>query len=448
MRSADHGQTMTAPADRIGTAPHADTTAVTATQGPAAIAVPPATAPVRWPFVTLYALSYTGGALLFLAPLLVSLALKVNHLVGSDAAPRSLALVTSVASLLAMVSNPLFGRLSDRTTARLGMRRPWMLVGLLGGIFGITLVALAPTIGVLLIGWCTAQVFLNALLAAQVAVLPDQVPVTQRGLVSGVLGICLPVASVAGTYLVQAFHRNELAMFLAPCVVAAVVVIIFASALADRHLDREAKPAWSLREFLGSFYVNPRATPDFAWAFASRFMLVMAYAFLVTYQAYYLLDQVRTGQDDVAHLIYLGTLTQSATLVAASLAAGRLSDRLGRRKIFVLVAAVVYAVAMLLIATAHDQGGYLLGMAVGGLGFGAYMAVDLALVVDVLPATDSAAKDLGVLNIAGALPFAVAPALAPAVLALGDGKYGTLYATASACALIGAAAILPVKLVR
>ena len=58
----------------------------------------------------------------------------------------------------------------------------------------------------MLVGWCICQVFLNALLAAQAAVLPDQVPSEQRGLVSGLLGLCLPAASVAGTYLVQAFE--------------------------------------------------------------------------------------------------------------------------------------------------------------------------------------------------------------------------------------------------
>ena len=131
-------------------------------------------------FVTLYALSYAGGSLLFLGPLLVSLALKVNDLVGIDDAPKNLALVTGVGSLLAIVSNPLFGRLSDRTTSALGMRRPWMIVGLVGGAVGTLTVALALGIGVVLVGWCIAQVFLNALLAAQAAILPDHVPTVQR----------------------------------------------------------------------------------------------------------------------------------------------------------------------------------------------------------------------------------------------------------------------------
>ena len=86
--------------------------------------------------------------------------------------------------------------------------------------------------------------------------------------------------------------------------------------------------------------------------------------------------------------------------------------------------------------------GYLIGMAISGLGFGMYMAVDLALVVDVLPDSGSAAKDLGVLNIAGALPFALAPALAPAILGMTDESYPALFAVAGGCALLGAAAIL------
>ncbi|MGO4601329.1 MFS transporter [Terrabacter sp. 2YAF2] len=396
-------------------------------------------------FVTLYALSYAGGSLLFLGPLLVSLALKVNDLVGIDDAPKNLALVTGVGSLLAIVSNPLFGRLSDRTTSPLGMRRPWMLVGLTGGAVGTLTVALAPDIGVVLVGWCIAQVFLNALLAAQAAVLPDQVPATQRGLVSGILGVCLPVASVAATYLVQAFEGLPLMTFLAPLLVGGVFVTIFTSTLADRRLDVADKPPWSLRQLLRTFYVSPRANPDFAWAFTSRFMLVMAYAFLVTYQAYYLIDQVGVAQSEAAHQIYLGTLAQSVALIIASPLTGRLSDRLQRRKIFVMAAAVIYAAALVIIATANGTGGYLLGMAIGGLGFGMYMAVDLALVVDVLPDAGSAAKDLGVLNIAGALPFALAPALAPAILSIRGNSYSALYLVAGLCAFLGAAAIVPIR---
>src|SRR5215211_5503922 len=180
-------------------------------------------------FISLYTLAYLGTVLVLLAPLLVTLALKVNSLVGIEQAPSSLALVTGTGALLAMVGNPFFGRLSDRTSSRLGMRRPWMVIGLVGGSFGVLVVALAPNIPVVLVGWCIAQLLFNALLAAMVAVLPDQVPVAQRGLVAGVLGVCLPIASVSGTFLVQLFAGNQLAMFLAPCAIGGFFILLFAA---------------------------------------------------------------------------------------------------------------------------------------------------------------------------------------------------------------------------
>ena len=408
----------------------------------------PATHRVGWGFISLYTLAYISTSLLFLAPLLVTLALKVNSLVGIERAPDSLALVAGTGAFLAMFGNPFFGKMSDRTSSQLGMRRPWMVIGLVGGSAGVLVVALAPNIAVVLVGWCIAQLFYNALLAAEVAVLPDQVPAGQRGLVAGVLGICVPIASVSGTFLVKLFAGNLPAMFGVPCAIGGFFILLFAVTLKDRRLDKADKPTWSLREFASTFYVNPRKSPDFAWAFASRFMFVLAYAFLATYQAYYLLDKIGSAEADVPQQIFLGTLVQSVVVVAASLMGGKLSDRTGRRKMFVLTASIVYGLAMFVIALASNFNGFLVGMAIGGLGFGVYVSVDLALVADVLPDKDSAAKDLGVFNIAGALPFSIAPAIAPVILAIGAGSYGVLYAVAGSCAILGAVAILPVKGVR
>jgi len=177
-------------------------------------------------------------------------------------------------------------------------------------------------------------------------------------------------------------------------------------------------------------------------------MFVLAYAFLVTYQVYFLLDKIGSAEADVPQQIFLGTLAQSAVVVGASLIGGKLSDRTGRRKVFVVTASTVYGLALFVVAIASSFNGFLVGMAISGLGFGMYMAVDLALVADVLPDQDNAAKDLGVFNMAGALPFSIAPAIAPAILAIGGGSYGVLYAGAGVCAIIGAFAILPVKGVR
>ena len=61
------------------------------------------------------------------------------------------ALVAGTGALLAMFGNPLFGQLSDRTTSRFGMRRPWLVIGLLGGTAGTLIVAMAPNIPVVVL---------------------------------------------------------------------------------------------------------------------------------------------------------------------------------------------------------------------------------------------------------------------------------------------------------
>jgi hypothetical protein len=78
---------------------------------------------------------------------------------------------------------------------------------------------------------------------------------------------------------------------------------------------------------------------------------------------------------------------------------------------------------MFVVAIASSCNGFFVGMAIGGPGFGVYVAVALPLAADVLPNIDNA-KDLGVLNIAGALSFTIAPVIAPAIL-VGSGSYGS-----------------------
>ena len=406
------------------------------------------TARVGGGFISLFTLAYMSANLVFQAPILVTLPLKVSSLVGIKHAPGNLALVAGIGAFVAMFGNPFFGRMSDRTSSRLGMRRPWMVIGVVGGTLGVAVVAFAPSIPVVLLGWCIAQLFFNAMLASLAAVLPDQVPVAQRGTVSGVLGICLPIAAVSGTFIVKLFSGQQIATFLVPCATGGFFILLFAVVLKDRHLAKADRPAWSIREFAGTFYVKPRTSPDFAFAFASRFMFLMAYALLATYEAYYLLQKIGSAVADVPQQIFLGTLVQGIVIVAASLIGGHLSDRTGRRKIFVFTAAIVYGLAMFAIAMASNFNGFLVGMAISGLGFGVFAAVDLALVADVLPNPGHHGKDLGVFNIAGALPFSLAPALAPAILAIGGGSYGVLYAVAGVCAILGAIAVMGVKGVR
>lgn len=401
-------------------------------------------------FIAAYGLAYTAMFATLLAPVIISLALRVQQLVGPEAAPGTQSLVLGVAGLLALIGNPLFGRLSDRTVSRFGMRKPWLVIGVLGGFASLLVVATAPNVGVLLLGWCLAQLFYNALLAAMTALLPDQVPFSQRGLVSGVVGVGLPLGTVLGLFVVQLAAPNLLLMFLVPAAVAVVAVLLLVLSFTDRRLDGADRQTFRPADFLRSFWVDPRQHPDYAWAWWSRFLLFMGLATLLTYQAFYLINVLQVPPAEVAQRVFIATLVQSVVVLVASAASGYLSDRLGRRKVLVFTAAVIYALGLVVIAFASNFTTFLVGMAVTGLGQGVYLAVDRALVTDVLPNKDTdAAKDLGVFNIANAAPQSIAPAIAPLFLAIGGpNNFVSLFLAAGVFVAIGALAIVPLRRVR
>jgi MFS family permease len=403
---------------------------------------------VGWRFIIAYALAHVGMWTALLSPLLVGLALRLRELDAAHAA-ADLSLVVGVGALLATLSNPLFGYLSDRTVSRFGMRRPWLVAGALGGACGLAVIALATSVAMVLVGWCIAQVAYNAMLAVLSAMLSDQVPMQQRGTVSGVLGVCTPVGMVGGTFMMQATTASPLAMFMLPAATAIGGALLLAGVLRDRMLaPAQRPPAYRFVEFFGRFWIAPLQNRDFAWVWVSRFLLFISIATLLSYQPFYLIEQLGRRSEEVPHLIFVSTLVQSAAVLVFSIGSGRLSDALGERRRFVFAAAITYAVAMIVTACAHDYRGFLVGVALAGVAQAIYVAVGFALATDVLPDRSSAAaKDLGVFNMASALPQSLAPAIAAAILALGGG-YPLLFVVAAVFALFAALAIRPVRAAR
>src|SRR6266568_1289106 len=178
-------------------------------------------------FIAAYAAAYFGTWMALLTPVVVALALRVQQIDAKGEA-GDLSLVLGIGAIFALIANPLFGKLSDRTRSRFGMRRPWIIGGVIVGTIGILMIALAPAVPLILVGWCLAQTGFNALLAVLVAVLPDQVPEEQRGTVSGVLGMCQNVGIVAGVFLAQAVAgRSTFLLFMLPTLLCLVLVLIF-----------------------------------------------------------------------------------------------------------------------------------------------------------------------------------------------------------------------------
>ncbi|WP_329741595.1 MFS transporter [Dyella sp. A6] len=406
------------------------------------------TGQVGWRFVAIYGLAYMGLWMALLPPIIEGLATRVRAMVPGHAAD-SLSLVVAAGALLALVGNPFFGRLSDRTTSRYGMRRPWLIAGALGGVAGLFVVARASSVAGLVLGWCLTQLTYNAQLAALAAILSDQVPASQRGTVSGVVNLSLPLGMVAGTFLMQALAGSVLATFLVSAGIALLCALVLAWVLPDHHLVSSQRARYGWREFFGSFWIHPLRFPDFTWTWSSRFLLYAGVAVLMTYQEFYLIHQLGCAPDDVPHWIFLSTLVQSGMVAVFSALVGRLSDLLGRRKIFVFATALLYALALLLIAGADGLPWFFVGMAVTGMAQGAYLAADLALVNDVLPEREThAARNLGIFNIASVLPQLLMPVVAPGILSVSGGSYASLFAVAAVLAVLGAWAILPVRGVR
>jgi MFS family permease len=397
-------------------------------------------------FVFFYALAYAALWVALLTPVLVTLALKIQALAPARAA-QQISIVFAIGALVALVSNPLFGALSDRTTSRLGRRRPWLIGGILGGALSLAIIGAAPNLSIVLIGWCLAQVAFNATLAALVAVLPDQVPIEQRGTVSGILGICQPIGMIAGTFLVQMLAGSLLPALVVPGLVGAVGVLLFAITMSDPPV---AAPTRAERvDFLDRYLIKPRRHPDFVWAWISRVLFVVGSCTLQTYQPLYLMDRLGLVIHEVPPLIFASTLVGSTTIVIASTLAGRLSDRLKRRKAFVFAGAVTYALGLLFIATAGSVELFLTGIAIAGLGQGIYVGVDLALFTDVLPHQQrDAAKDLGLVNVTNTLPQILAPAISPLILSTHGDSYAALFFAAAGLCVLGALAILPLKSIR
>lgn len=393
-------------------------------------------------FVAIYALAYAALWLALLTPAIITLALRVRQLAPDNAA-EPISRVLMAGAIVALVSNPVFGALSDSTRSRFGRRRPWLVGGVLCGCASLAVIGLAPSVDVVLLGWCAAQLSFNAVLAAMVAIIPDRVPPAQRGTVVGILGVCMPIGQITGTYLVQLLSVNMLMALLVPGAIGVVGVLGL-----TLILGRE--PSVPPTEQIVKIDSNGlRDHRDFAWAWLSRVFFTTGSCFLQAYQPFFLLDALHMTPADVPHLMFRSTLVQAAMVVIWSLISGRLSDRTGLRKPFVMAGSTLQGLGLWVIAFSHSYSMLLLGVGLVGMGHGVYEGVDLALVTDVLPdRARHAAKDLGLLNIANTLPQVIAPLAAPVILAISRGDYMLLFAVAGAVAVFGSVFLLPLKNVR
>jgi MFS family permease len=349
-------------------------------------------------------------------------------------------------ALLSVFSNPIGGALSDRTTSRFGRRIPWLIGCAALSAGALALMANATGIALLFVGYGLYQLIVNGALAALTAVVPDKAPEQQRGFVSAFVGLTLPVATVLGAVVVGLLVTNIQLGYYILIVALVVVMVLFSFTLRDARLPREAAPPFRWGAFVRSFWISPRKHPDFGWAFLSRFLVNVGWNTTVGGLLFqYLKYGVKVSNP--AASVAIAQIVAVAMIVLSSIVGGYLSDRFQRRKIFVIISACMIAIALLLLALVTDWTAVLIAAVIVGLGFGAYLAVDLALLTEVLPSASDRGKDMGVFNIANALPGAIGP-LAAGILVPIFGSFQPLFFMATGVVLLAALSILPIKSVR
>ncbi|MFF2567080.1 MFS transporter [Streptomyces sp. NPDC058084] len=391
------------------------------------------TDPVRAGWTARLSLATLAVFMAFMTPIQILLPLQLEQIEPDDK-NAALSLVTGLGALVAVLANPIAGAWSDRTTSRFGRRRPWILGGALAGAAGLAFTASQHTVAGVAVGWCLAQAGLNAMLAGVTTPIADRVPLTQRAQVSGWTGLMQSLGLVLGALITTALVTGIRSGYAVLALLTVALALPFVLRHGEPALPRALRPAFAVRSFARSFWVSPRKHPDFGWAWLTRFLINLGNALGTLYLFYFLADAVHHADPGTGVLILTVVYTACAALTAIPV--GVLSDRVGRRKTFVVLCSLIMAAAALLLALLHTWPSALAAAAVLGAGYGIYLAVDQALVTQVLPEAADRAKDLGVINIANSGPQVLAPALASPVIAHAGGYTG-LYLTAALATLAG-----------
>lgn len=188
-----------------------------------------------------------------------------------------------------------------------------------------------------------------------------------------------------------------------------------------------------------------RRYADFWWVFVARFLVTAGNMVALFYLFYFLRDGIGYANPDAGVLIL--TVVYAVCVVLTAVVSGRRSDASGRRKIYVIMASLGVAAACAMMAVASTFAVVVGAAVLLGLSWGVYMAVDQALINEVLPQAGQRGRDLGLMNVAVAGPNMAAPVLAAASLSL-LGGYPGLYLFAGVLSAAGAVLIMRVRTVR
>jgi MFS family permease len=396
--------------------------------------------PVAW--TARFTLLWLGFWMAWLVPIQLVLP---NQFDAVDAAHkvRDFGITNGAAGVVALIALPLAGALCDHTRSRWGRRRVWMAAGVVVFAASLTVTGLQDSWVGVMICWLFASLGFSMASAGLFAAVADRVPIAQRGLISGAIFGPQALGLLVGLVLLTQVVTSNAGGY----VVLAVLLILLSVPFVLRYREALAPQSslpLTLRALAAAMWVSPREHPDFAWAFGGRVMVNIGNALGTTYLLYFF-QHLHLHDPDNALLIT--TAIYLVFTLATTYGGGVLSDRSGRRRVFVMVASVLQAIAALLLVVKPSFGVALVAAGFLGAGYGAFLSVDQALVTQVLPDAESRAKDLGIMNIGNNVPQSLAP-LAAALIIDQLGGYRTLFGAAGAFTVLGAVMVYRIRSVR
>jgi MFS family permease len=378
--------------------------------------------------------------------------------------------LAALGAITAVILQPIVGAISDRTWTRLGRRRPYVLAGGATMLAGLSLLAVTRDIAFFIAGLFLVVVANTMSGTAYQGLVPDRVPARQRGTASGYMGF-MTILGTIGSMAVASLllsrggqGRSQLAAIAHGAsiyyAVAAVVLVVGVTVTllgvreTARRPERHAHAAMHsscLRQRLHRLWVAPWCHANFTWVFLTRAFVMLGLALFMTYIEYYFVQVAHVA--GFVQATALNAILALLGAVASALVLGIVSDRTRRVPIVAVSTGCMALAALAFVVAPGRIPLWPLGI-LFGLGYGAYMSVDVALAIDALPSQHDAGKDLGLWSIASTLPAVIAPLIGSTVIFLADRLgviaigYRAVFGLATVCLALGAILVLKVRETR
>jgi len=360
----------------------------------------------------------------------------------------NLSIIAGAGGVVIILITPLFGRLSDRTRSRFGMRRPWLIGGAAVATVGVIILATAHSVPGTLVGWLIVQAGFGATNMVIHALLADQIVKRVRARVAAAASVATGLGLIVGAQVMAVLPNDQQwAWFIVPGMLGVTLSIVMVFRFHD-IVRREAAPPLRLSDIVSTYWLNPLQYRDFFWAFLSRFLVTMSITAISTFLLFIIIDRLYVPATQASPVQATALLIFTIGNVITAVLFGWISDRTGRRKVIVGIASFLSALGLLVSMFASDISSILIGLSIVGAAQGAYVSVDVALMTEVLPSFDEAGKDLGIVALSYQVPQLLIPLLAVPLLAAGGGGYDLFFVVAIILAVLGGLAVLPIRAVR